>query len=184
MRRLLLAVLVAGMSGPAALGAQASTVVLVRHAEKVDTSRAAGLTASGGLRAEALRAVLAAFPLQAIFVSEYPRTSATAAPTAGASHLTPTVVPIQGDKLAQAAGIASMVRDMPPGSAALVIGHSNTLGLIIAALGGPDVPELCDGEHATLFVLDLPYNLPPRLLRASYGAPDPPGAETCSQTPP
>ncbi len=172
------------MARPATAGAQASTVVLVRHAEKVDTTRNSGLTEAGQLRAEALRAVLAGFPLQAIFVSEYPRTSATAAPTAGAFHLTPTVVPIQGNKLAQAAGIASAVRGMPPGSAALVIGHSNTLGVIIAALGGPEVPELCGGEHATLFVLELPNDLPPRLLRASYGAPDPPGAETCPRTSP
>jgi hypothetical protein len=59
------------------------------------------------------------------------------------------------------------------------VGHSNTLGPIVAALGGPKLLDLCDGEFATLLVLELPATGPPRLLRASYGAPDPPTAHDC-----
>jgi broad specificity phosphatase PhoE len=164
---------------PAALEAQASSVVLVRHAEKVDTTRDPALSTAGTVRAEALRAALAAYPLQGIFVSEYGRTAQTATPTADAFHLTPTVIPIQGSKSAQAAATAAAIHAMRPGSAALVIGHSNTVGMIIAALGGPQVPELCDMEYATLFVLELPADLPPRLLRASFGAPDSPEVMAC-----
>jgi len=164
---------------PAALAAQASSVVLVRHAEKVDTTRDSALSTAGRARAEALRTALAAYPLQGIFVSEYPRTAETAAPTADAFHLTPTAIPIQGAKSAQAAATAAAIHAMPPGSAALVIGHSNTVGMIVAALGGPQVPELCDMEYATLFVLELPADLPPRLLRASYGTPESPEVLAC-----
>jgi broad specificity phosphatase PhoE len=161
------------------LAAQASAVVIVRHAEKQAESGDPALTEAGMARAQALRTTLAEFPLQGIFVSEYRRTLLTAAPTAEAFHLTPTSIPIHGDKTAQAAATAQAIRLMEPGSAALIVGHSNTVGLLIAALGGPAVPELCDGENATIFVLELPDSLPPRLLRASYGTPDPPAALTC-----
>ena len=177
--RLVQGLLIAGLTAPSVLGAQASSVVVVRHAEKADTSRNSGLTAAGLARAKALRAAMADFPVQAIFVSEYPRTAETAAPTADAFHLTPTVIPIQGDKPAYAAATAAVIHAMPSGSAALVVGHSNTVGVLIAALGGPEVPELCDGEYGTIFVLELPEGVPPRLLRASYGMPDPSAAVTC-----
>ena len=176
--RLLLAFLVVLLT-PTHLDAQASSVVVVRHAEKVDTTRDPELSALGIARAEALRSALAAFPLQAIFVSEYRRTTETAAPTAESFRLTPTVVAIQGDKTAQAAATAATIASMAPGSAALVVGHSNTVALMIAALGGPQVAELCDLEYATIFVLELPSGLPPRLLQASFGAPDSPEVLAC-----
>jgi len=164
---------------PSVAEAQAATVVVVRHAEKADTTRDTGLSATGIARAETLRTALAAFPLEAIYVSEYRRSEQTAAPTAELFQLTPVVMPIQGDKPAQAAATAGAIRRMHPGSAALVVGHSNTVGMIIAALGGPAVPEFCDLEYATILVLELPDSLPPRLLRASYGIPDPPEALAC-----
>lgn len=166
--------------------AQAATVVVVRHAEKADTTRDSDLSATGTARAEALRTALAAFPLEAIYVSEYRRSEQTAAPTAELFRLAPVTIPIHGDKTAQAAATAEAIRRMHPGSAALVVGHSNTVGMVLAALGGPAVPELCDQEYATIFVLELPDGLPPRLLRASYGTPDPPEAAAChdSHAPP
>jgi hypothetical protein len=62
----------------------------------------------------------------------------------------------------------------------VVVGHSNTIPPIIAALGGPALPDICDGEHARLFTLILPPGAPSRLLQSSYGAPDP--AEPCGRT--
>ena len=61
-----------------------------------------------------------------------------------------------------------------------MVGHSNTLAGIIAALGGPRVNDLCDPQYATLFVLELPASGSPRLIRASYGAADPADADACS----
>jgi len=178
-RALLPALALALVSASSPLAAQASTVVVVRHAEKADTTSDTGLSATGFARAEALRTALADFPLEGIYVSEYRRSEQTAAPSAGLFRLAPVVIPIQGDKTAQARATAAAIRLMNPGSAALVVGHSNTVGIIIAALGGPAVPELCDQEYATLFVLELPDGQPPRLLRASYGVPDAPEAVAC-----
>jgi broad specificity phosphatase PhoE len=161
------------------LGAQATAVVLVRHAEKASAAGDPDLSAPGQARAEALSAVLAAFPVQAIFVSQYRRTLQTAAPTAEALHVVPVAIPVADGLEAHAAAMAAAIRGLPPRSAALVVGHSNTLGPIIKALGGPLVPDLCDAEYATIFVLEMPPGKPVRLLRANFGAPDPPEAVVC-----
>lgn len=168
---------------PAALGAQATTVVLVRHAEKVAPSGDVDISATGQARAAALAEALVRFPLQGVFVSQYKRTLQTALPAAERHGLTPVAVPVtSGDVRAQAAATAAAIRALPAGSAALVVGHSNTLGPIIEALGGPKLDDLCDDEYATLFVLDLDRSAAPRLLRASFGAPDPAGAANCHRT--
>jgi broad specificity phosphatase PhoE len=162
------------------LEAQATTVVLVRHAEKAAPTGDPGLTAAGEARALALADVLRQFRLDGAVVTQYRRTQATAAPAAAERGLTPVVVPTAITLAAHADSVAAAVRRFPPRSAVLVVGHSNTLGPIIAALGGPAVSDLCDAEYATILVLSLAdAGGPARLLRASFGAPDPPGAGTC-----
>ena len=63
---------------------------------------------------------------------------------------------------------------------ALIVGHSNTVMGIIAALGGPRLPDLCDGQYALLHTLTIPAVGTPVLRVSSYGAPDPVGAANCS----
>ena len=181
-RPFLLAALVLPIATPPSLGAQASTVVLVRHAEKAAETADPELSTVGQIRAQDLKAALAAFPVQAIFVSDYRRTRQTADPTAAFLHVTPIAIAVGGDAKAQAAATAAAIRQLAPGTAVLVVGHSNTLGPIIEALGGPHIGDLCDAEYATILVLELTPATPPRLLRASYGAPDPPSAVACQRT--
>ncbi|MBK7350032.1 MAG: histidine phosphatase family protein [Gemmatimonadales bacterium] len=169
---------------PVSLTAQAATVILVRHAEKAAPSGDPPLSAPGRARAAALGAALVDFPVTTIITSEYRRTRETAAPLATARGLVPVVVAARSGADSNAAAVARALGAVPAGTAALVVGHSNTLGPIIAALGGPVLPDLCDGEYATLFVLELPPDGAPRLLRARYGAPDPPGATECHPAPP
>lgn len=179
MRRILLAALLLAGTGPD-LAAQAGTVILVRHAEKGDTTADPPLSAAGEQRAQALDAALARFPLAAIYVSEYQRTALTAAPVARRTGLQSVTIAVRKSPPAQADAIAEAVRHLPRGSAALVVGHSNTLAGIIRALGGPAIPDLCDAEYATMLVLELPgEGLPPRLLRVSYGAANPPDRDGC-----
>jgi hypothetical protein len=72
---------------------------------------------------------------------------------------------------ADPAGIVQALDALPAGSTALVVGHSNTLASIIAALGGPKLSDLCDGEHSTLFILERPGGEKPvSLVRVKYGA--------------
>lgn len=173
--------ILAGLSLPAAvLEAQGTTVILVRHAEKAAPSGDPGLTAAGEARAQALADALQYFHLDGVVVTQYRRTQATAAPAAAARGLVPVVVPAGSGVATHADSVAAAVRRFPPHSAVLVVGHSNTLGPIIAALGGPATSDLCDAEYATLFVLTTSEGgTPARLLRTTVGAQDPATATTC-----
>ena len=157
------------------LAAQATTVILVRHGEKVDESADPDLSDAGKGRAEALRRVLAASPVERVFVTQYKRTQQTAAPTAEANRLTPVVIQARGG----APVFADSVKKAPAGATVLIVGHSNTLSSVIEALGGPKIGDLCDKEYATLLILELQPGKPPALIRASYGAPDAPEATAC-----
>jgi phosphohistidine phosphatase SixA len=114
--------------------------------------------------------------LAAVISTQYQRTRLTAAPVAQAAGLEVTVVQASADP----AGVVHALDALPAGSTALVIGHSNTIAPIIAALGGPRLPDLCDGEHSTLFVLERPGGgKPVSVVKAKYGAAEPPEASQC-----
>ncbi|HEU4565790.1 MAG TPA: histidine phosphatase family protein [Gemmatimonadaceae bacterium] len=181
LRAALAAALSIGAAVPA-LRAQASTVVLlVRHAEKAAPSGDPVLSAAGETRARALAAALADARVDAVITTQLRRTALTAAPLAEERRLVPIVVPVGRDTEAHARAVAAAVRARPAGEAVLVVGHSNTVPAIIAALGGPRLPEMCDTEYSTLFTLVLPPAGQPRLIRASYGAADAPAPEECAR---
>jgi phosphohistidine phosphatase SixA len=168
-----LVLLAAGMLLATTLGAQATLVIVVRHAEKAATGgRDPELSAAGQARAEALAAALAGSPIDQVFVTEYRRTSETAAPPLQRARLHPTRVAV-GERTvaAHARAVAAALDSLPAGSAVLVVGHSNTVPAIVAAVsgGGPVMPDLADDEYSTLFVISRSPGQPPRVIRASYG---------------
>lgn len=169
-------VIALGLAVSSVSHAQASTVLLARHAEKAAPTGDPVLTPVGEQRARDLAQALVSVKLSAVISTQYQRTRLTAAPVAQAAGLEVTVVPASPDP----AGVVRALDALPAGSAALVVGHSNTLAAIIAALGGPTVPDLCDGEHSTLFILERPGGgKPVSLVRAKYGAAEPAEASQC-----
>lgn len=165
------------------LAQQDRLVVLVRHAERAaEPADDPGLTSAGEARATALRDALAATGIGAVITTQLRRTQLTAAPLANERGLAPVVVRAGGGAEAHARAVADAVRALPAGVAVLVVGHSNTVPAIIAALGGPGMPDLCDAQYAMLFTLVLPSVGPPRLIRSTYGAPDSPQAAECQRT--
>ncbi|HET8786496.1 MAG TPA: hypothetical protein VFM38_12730, partial [Candidatus Limnocylindrales bacterium] len=84
------------------------------------------------------------------------------------------VVPAAGGPQA----VADTIRHAYAGKTVLVVGHSNTIPAIVAALGGPRFPDLCDSEHDALFVMVLDGRTT-RLVRSRYGEPSPP-TEGCA----
>jgi broad specificity phosphatase PhoE len=89
------------------------------------------------------------------------------------------VAEVSGGVEAHIKAVADAVRARPAGETVLVVGHSNTIPAIIAALGGPRLADMCEQEYATLFILTIPASGPAKLIRGSYGAPDAPGAAGC-----
>jgi phosphohistidine phosphatase SixA len=149
-------------------------VVLVRHAEKGDDPQDPGLSPAGKARAEVLATSFERYKIGHVFTSDTKRARETAAPFAKAHGLTPVEVTVANGPDAHASAVAAAIQALPAGSASLVIGHSNTLALVIDALGGPKVPPLCEKQYSVLYVLTMPGSEIPRLSTETYGAPDPP----------
>lgn len=150
----------------------ASTLVLVvRHAEKAsETARDPELSAAGTARAEALLAVARDAGVTAIITTQFVRTQATAARVAAERQLTPEIVPASASVSEHARAVADAAR-RHAGGVVLIVGHSNTVPAIVAALGAPAPPEICDSEYDNLFVVLIAPDAPARLVRSRYGEP-------------
>jgi broad specificity phosphatase PhoE len=144
----------------AALPARAQEMVfLVRHAEKADRSRDPALSPKGEGRARALAALLRDAGVTAIWATDLQRTRLTANPLAEARKL-----PIRVHAADDSAGLVAEMREAEPRGRVLVVGHSNTLPEIAAALGVREKISLADDEYDALFVI-LPGSGGARLLR-------------------
>ena len=152
---------------PALLHAQTTTVIVVRHAERADTTQQSPLSEAGRARAEALAAALADARLDAIYVTQYPRSLLTAEPLARQLGLTPRVVEAGGATTTHAKAVADRIRTEAAGRTVLVIGHSNTVPAIVAALGGGDVGAIESAEHDHMFIV-LSDESGTRVVRAGY----------------
>ena len=151
-----------------------------RHAERAaEPGSDPGLSVPGEVRAQSLAAALADARVDAVIATQYRRTQLTAAPLVRAAGVTPLILQTEPDVTAHARAVAEAVRGRYAGRTVLVVGHSNTVSAIIAALGGPAVLPPCDNEFANLWMLVLPPAGAVTLVRARYGAPDPPLPADC-----
>ncbi|MFI5244337.1 MAG: SixA phosphatase family protein [Gemmatimonadales bacterium] len=168
-RRLFLALACIILAGAHASAQSGTTlVILVRHAEKAAEPAAdPSLTPAGTTRARALATALANVRVEAVITTELARTRETARPLAQGRGLTPEVVHT-GARDAHANAVALAVR-AHAGQTVLVVGHSNTIPAIIAALGGPKLPDICDTQYSSLFVLVVGEGRAD-LVISSYGA--------------
>jgi broad specificity phosphatase PhoE len=158
-----------------------TTVYLVRHGEKsmaVANDPDPALTAAGRTRAAALALALANVGITNIISTQWTRTRETAQPLASLLGLTTEIVPTGGTAFADSTA-AAVLRHR--GGTILVVGHSNTIAPVIAALGGPRLPDLCDSEHSNLFVMRITKVPGPTLVRHHYGAPDPAPDSACGK---
>lgn len=141
---------------------QPVTVILVRHAEKqtVPTDdRDPALTDEGSARAVTLARLLGNANVTHLFSTEYRRTRATLAPLAEATGLE-----VETVSAPEAARQIELLRALPPGSTAVVAGHSNTVPAFVMQLGGEVAnlvktrhgPCLGDDEYDRLFFVTLP----------------------------
>ncbi|MFT7721694.1 MAG: phosphoglycerate mutase family protein [Roseateles sp.] len=157
--------LAAALALPA--GAGPDLVVLVRHAERAaEPAGDPALTPAGQQRADALAQALAGLRVNAIVTTPYRRTRDTAAPLARALGLRPQVVEARAGHVQ---AVADEVRAQT--GVVLVVGHGNTVPAVLAALGGPALPDLCDTSFHHVFLLRPGGAEPPRWAQFGYGAP-------------
>lgn len=153
----------------------ATTVVLVRHAEKAtDDPRDPSLSAAGQKRAEALAAVLEAADVKAAYATQFKRTRATAEPLAKRLGLSVVERPVTGAAAAYARDLAREVLAKQAGKTVLIVGHSNTVPDLVKAFSGAAVAPITDEEYDHLFIVVIPPSGAARLFKTRYGPPGPP----------
>src|SRR6266540_6027428 len=135
-------------------------VVIVRHAEKAASGgKDPDLSSAGRARAEALARILKDSGITAIFTSEFKRTQETAAPTATATHVTPTVVAAK-----DTAALVARLHQLNDN--ALVVGHGDTIPNILKALGINSSINIPDADYSELLIVTLSDK--PQLFRLHY----------------
>ena len=149
----------------AASGCAAAEVYLVRHAEKA-TSAADDpdvvLSDAGARRATALAAWFTGREVDAIYATHLRRTQHTAAPLAAAHDLEIRVLPADGSE-----GLVARLHERHCGEHVVVVGHSNTVPEIAAALGA-EAPVIGEKDFGTIYVLTPGH---PGLRPESFGEP-------------
>ena len=138
----------------------APVVFIVRHAEKASAGgKDPELSVEGQKRADALANILKDSQITSVFVTEFKRTQETAAPTARAAHVNPTVIP--------ANDIGVLVEKLRTVNGnALVVGHGNTIPDLLRALGIATPVSIPEDDYGEIFAV-LPGDAP-KLLRLHY----------------
>jgi broad specificity phosphatase PhoE len=150
--------------------ATTTTVVLIRHAEKqVGAISDAPLSPPGEVRAARLAQMFGDAStfgrVQKIYVTDTRRTQQTAAGVAQRLGLTPEIVTAKTDSTELARRVLRENR----GGRALVVGHSNTVPEIVAALSDDQgVPAIGEEEFDTLYVVTVPSIGRASVLRLKY----------------
>jgi phosphohistidine phosphatase SixA len=144
-----------------------STVFLVRHAERADTSPGTSptmaadpdLSEAGRARAESLASALKDAHITAIYATQFKRTQQTAAPLAKALGLTV--------KIVTSKDTADLVKQLKAAKGnVLVVGHSNSVPDVIKGLGVTTPVAIGDDEFDNMFLVTTGPQ--PSLLRLHY----------------
>ena len=155
--------------GSVARAQDVTTIILVRHAEKVreEGVRDPDLTAEGHARAAELVHVLASMDVAAVHSTPLKRTLQTAGPVADHFGLDVITTSPSEDFLAE------MVRKIQVdhrGGVVVVVGHSNTTPSLVNALIGSAIPEIDDDKFDDLFIVTLNADDRGSVVRLGYGA--------------
>jgi phosphohistidine phosphatase SixA len=146
----------------------ATTIILVRHAEKAVMQGDMPLSEAGAARAKELARVLADARVSAIYTTQYRRTKETVAPLAEALKLTPKEITAGGKEYP-----AAVVREVlanHKGQTVVVAGHSNTTVDVLRELGMKDPPFIPEPQFDDLFVCTVGDALPASCVALRYGA--------------
>jgi len=166
-----------------------TTILLVRHAERADNTINSNLSQAGRDRADTLVAVTDESGVAAIYSTEFCRTAQTAQPVASALGLTlnyqqsdqslddcePEIevpkTPLP-ETIATAQDLVDHLLAQHRGKVIMVVGHSNTVPELIAALGQGEFAtvQIDSNEFDRLFVVTVRrYFWLPRLIKVQYG---------------
>ncbi len=145
-----------------------TTVILVRHAEKVRDGggRDPDLTAQGYARATELVRVLSDMNIAAVHSTPFIRTRETARPVAEHFGLEIIETMPTGSFID---GMARTIKENHRGEVVLVVGHSNTTPSLVNGLIGTSIPQIDDDRFDDLFVVTINSDDTGSFVRLKYG---------------
>jgi|AP86_3_1055499.scaffolds.fasta_scaffold106247_1 phosphohistidine phosphatase SixA len=124
------------------------TIILVRHAEKIDNSRDPELSESGKKRAQILARMLAESGVSEIYSTPYLRTQSTVQPLAEALSLE-----VQTYDPRNLEGFASELQAKE--GIIVVAGHSNTTPSLASLLTGQELTRLDESDYQQFFLVSF-----------------------------
>lgn len=130
-----------------------AAVFVVRHAEKQteENGKEVPLSEAGRQRAARLATMLRDAKIVAVYSTDTVRTLATGDPAARAAHVQPVLYDAAGPEAMNA--LAARIRREHPNDNVLVVGHSNTVGPLVRALGVKEPVELRGDEYDGLWIV-------------------------------
>ena len=145
-----------------------TTVILVRHAEKIidPNDSDPDLSPAGEARARELVRVFGDSGINAIFATQYKRTRQTVKPLADKLGL-----PIVQVNSKNTAELLTQIRSQHRGQMIFISGHNNTVPEIIAALGGPNYPTIPESEYDNLYIVTVYRTGKAKVVKMKYGVP-------------
>lgn len=139
-----------------------TTIVLVRHAEKLEVGEDPGLSEVGRAHAARLAEMLERAGIEAIYVSQARRTQETAAPVAGLAGVEPRVVAADQPKK-----LLRRLKWRHRSEVVLVVGHSNTVPIIADGLGA-EIGLVDAEDYSGLWIISYSRLRGTRLLTLRY----------------
>jgi len=145
-----------------------TTVILIRHAEKVidPNNSDPDLSPAGQARAQELARMFGDAGINAIYATQYKRTQESVRPLADRLGLPVNLV----DSKKTPELIKQLLSDHR-GQTILVAGHNNSVPEIIAALGGPAYPTIPESEYDNLYIVTVYRTGKAKVVKMKYGAP-------------
>jgi phosphohistidine phosphatase SixA len=150
------------LAQPPSAGAQRA-VVLVRHADRLDSSPDSPLSRAGEARALRLASLLLDVGITAIYTSEFQRAIKTAEPLALALKIAPMRLPA-----ADREGLFRRLHSIHTEDVVLMVGHGESVPALMKAYGHQEIVAIDPEDYSDLFVLVPRENGPPVVLRLKY----------------
>jgi len=149
-----------------------TTIIFVRHAEKaLEPADDPGLSEAGRHRAAELARQLVdadvVAGIDSIYATPYRRTQETAQPIADALDL-----PINTYDASDTEEVLETILKNHKGKIILVVGHSNTVPVLIANLGASKkVPPIHESEYDNIYIISIPWFGKTKTIRLRFGEP-------------
>ncbi len=151
------------------LGCSATTVLVLRHAEKESGTVDPPLSSQGQMRAQELVQVAGKAGVTSIYATQFIRTQQTAQPLADHLNLNVNVFNLTGDAHQYAVDLSNHILSEHSGEVVLIVSHSHTVPLIVEELGTGPIPPIGD-TYDSLFLVTIPRQRSvAKIVKAQYG---------------